>query len=168
MKNVNIFFFILTLNVGFSQIDSLTLDLLPSSYDSVVFSVWDVQTKETGMPLNIFDPINSEVDEYERELGRTSLSLKDSKSWIKKISKKSSYAQSRALIYHYNVVFELHKKGQIITTISISTMNKNIDIRNLQNDQFFRNSCSKRLKKALVSLLKKYSFMEYIDEFDLW
>ena len=143
----------------YSQVDSISNNLIPNHVDSIELSIWDVHTKEMS--------ISNHEEEYEKELERITLSDDNQKVLITNFLDFNSYDQTRALIYHYNLVFELYHKGVICTRIEISTMTGNIDIENKLENLYFRNNCSEQLNKVLRKLLGEMNLIKWFDEIDL-
>ncbi|MEP2278478.1 hypothetical protein, partial [Maribacter sp.] len=147
-------------SIVYSQIDSLYLDLIPNTQDSIQFSIWEVHNKEMSLP-------DQEEKEYEKELARETLSKKDQQLCITNLQNPKSYDKSRALPYHHNLVLSIYKEGIILTEIRISTMTGNIDIDSNLTENYFRSNCSEQMRKVLIILLKKYNFIELFDEVEL-
>lgn len=154
--------FIFLLNVApptFSQVDSISNELIPLSFDSLQLSVWDVHTKEMSLP--------GQEKEYEKELERITLSEDDQKILVANLLDPRSYDQTRALLYHYNLVFEIYSKRMISARIEISTMTGNVGIENKIEGGYFRNNCSEQFGIVLMNLLSNNDLMELFDELDL-
>ena len=77
----------------YAQVDSIRIDLIPISIDSIQLSIWEVHTKEGSMP--------DQEEEYEKELERVVLSDNDQQVLITKFRDPKSYDQTRALPYHF-------------------------------------------------------------------
>jgi hypothetical protein len=160
MKQTILLYIFFISSIGYSQVDSVNLDLLPNTLDSIQFSIWEVHNKEMSLP-------DQEENEYAKELERKTLSKKDQQLFITNLQNPKSYDGSRALPYHYNLVLFIYKDGIVSTEIRISTMTGNIDINSKLTEIYFKNSCSEQMEKVLVELLKKYNFFELFDEVDL-
>jgi len=157
-ETLSIFLLLLTLP-AFSQVDSISNELIPLSIDSVQLTVWDVHTKEMSLP--------GQEKEYERELERITLSDKDQILLVNNLLDPKSYDQTRALLNHYNLVFELYSKGVISARIEISTMTGNVDIENKLEEGYFRNNCSEQFGIVLINILTDNDLLELFDEFYL-
>lgn len=142
-----------------SQVDTVSNDLIPNETDSIRFSIWEVKTKEMSLP-------GQEI-EYEKELEQALLSHNDQETLIANLLKPESYDQTRAQLYHYNLIFDLYNDGAVSARIYISAMTGNIDIDNKLKEIYFRNNCSKQLGEFLMGLLDQYDFVKSFDEIDL-
>lgn len=160
MKQLILVYLFLLTSLTYSQIDSVKHNLIPNIVDSVDFSVWEVYTKEMSIQ-------GQEKQEYEKELARTSLSQEDQQLLIPTLRNSKSYDYTRALPYHYNLVFYTYYNGQISSEIRISTMTGNIDIDNRITGDYFMNNCSEELGQVLLELLDNNSFSKLFDEIDL-
>ena len=160
MKQAILLYLFLISSIGYSQVDSLNLDLIPNTLDSIQLSIWEVHNKEMSL-------LGQEEKKLEKELERATLSKKDQQLFITNLQNPKSYDQSRALPYHYNLVFFIYKEGIVSTEIRISTMTGNIDVDSKLTESSFRNNCSEQMGKVLVKLLKKYNFFDFFDEVDL-
>lgn len=159
MKKVIYILIILLPSLGYSQIDSLSVGILAKKIDSIQFSVWKMKTKEMSAVGNI--------EEYEVELKRITLSKKDTELLQTKLMNSQSYSDTRALIYHFNIAFDLFSNASIYNSIRISGINGNINIDNKQTGEKFRNGCSGELGEFLIELLYTYRFSNLIDTFDI-
>lgn len=143
----------------YSQVESINHQLIPNSVDSIQLSICEWNSKEMLIP--------SQDMKYETEIERVVLSDNDKEVLITKLRDPNSYDETRALPYHYNMVFDLFHKGTNTIRIEISTMTGNIDIENKLKDLHFRNNCSEQLNIVLMELLTKYDLKNLIDEIDL-
>ena len=145
---------------GIAQVDSLTPDLLPSNIDSIQFSIWQVYTKEMLPP-------GKEEETFEKELKRSTLTSKDQNIILNSLRSPDSYAYTRALQTHHNLVFHMYTEGKLSVEVQISSMTGNIDIDNKMTEAYFRNRCGQKFGKLLVHFLNHYHFIDLVDEYDL-
>ncbi|EWH13695.1 hypothetical protein KLA_07846 [Cellulophaga geojensis KL-A] len=160
MKQVLIVCLLLISSFCFSQANKLQKNLIPTKVDSIQFSIWHIQTKETSNP-------GTKVKEYKKELGYTVLDKKDQHTFIKKLQSPESYNSSRALLHHYNLVFLIYHNGKIVGKVHISSITGNIDVESVQNQNNYKTSVSKQMGKYLIGLLKKYKLLKLVDEVNL-
>ena len=146
--------------ISYSQTNPIS-NLLPSKeLDSIQFSIWNIQTKDMSSP-------NSKDKEYEKKLATVTLSNKDKDLLITNLLNPKSYNQKRALLYHYNLIFDLYKNDAISAIVKISTLTGNIAIDNKITGQYSKNNCTVQFGKVLLSLLKEYNFSDYLNTSDL-
>jgi len=151
---------ILTLpSIGYAQIDSISKNILSSTIDSIQCSIWNMHTKEMSMAGNI--------QEYEFEIKRVTLSKIDTELFITKLLDHQSYDNSRALTYHYNIVFEVFHDAQIKNKIILSGMTGNIDIENKITGEVLRNRCTSTLGTFLIQLMDTHSLTTLFNEYEL-
>ena len=158
MKQLFLLFILINPSLGYSQVNSVRKKLIPKAIDSIQFSIWKEQTKETS---NQNDRII-----YKRKIKEITLTNKDQKALLSSIQNKLSFDNTRALIQQYNLVFDLYKNGSISTKIRVSTLNGNINIDNLLNNIYFRNKCSNEFGNFLLELLNSYNFIDSFNEID--
>lgn len=152
------FFFALFLSfTGFSQNIAAIRALLPSSVDSVKFTVLNNTTKEMTLP--------GEEEVFE-VLGTATLTEKDSEKFFKNLSKKSSYTNERALLTHHNIVFNCYTHQNLSLKVEISTITGNIDLYGPGKEDTAYRKVSKRMAKYVTKLLKRYGFYELIGGFE--
>ncbi len=144
----------------FAQADSISLASIPDQMDSIQLSVWKVYTKEMSSP-------GEEAQDYEKEIKRVTLSESDQRLLTKALLDPQSYSHSRALRYHYNLVFNGYLSGEVSIEIHISTLTGNIDIENKATASYFKNSCSAELGKLIIAFLNQYNLISLFDEYDL-
>lgn len=130
-------------------------DILNTTTDSCSLSIHDVATLEMTKPFE---------EPFERELIRIKIEGEDWKTLIKKVAKKPSYQNERALLTHHNVTFELYRDGSIFATIQLSTLTGNIVIHSLNTPEAFYNSASRKFARFLVRTLKKYDLLGTIPD----
>lgn len=160
MKQILILCLLFISSVCFSQVGKPKQNLIPVAVDSVQFSIWNIQSKETSTP-------DTKVKEYKKELGCAILGKKDQHTFIKKLQSPESYNSSRALLHHYNLVFLIYHNGKIVGKARISSITGNIDVENIQNQNNYKSSVSKKMGKYLIRLLKKYKLLKLVDEVNL-
>lgn len=143
--------------LGAAQVDSLDVDLIPWGTDSIHLAVWEVYHKEGALP-------GQEEMEYELELYRVSLSQQDQELLLNRLKNPKSYDQTRALPYHYNLVFSIYKGMLLSGEVRISTLTGNIDIDNQLSGSSFKNNCSGEMGKVIIEFLEKYDLLQFFDE----
>jgi hypothetical protein len=137
--------------------DTTLLSSINLSSDSVILSVWNVQTKETSMP-------GDEPQEFSFELDRKRLSETDANLLIQLLKAGSSFDDSRALLYHHNLVFEFWQKGNKQTDVYISTLTGNIDLIDTWNKNTFQNNCSSKLNTLILEFLRSYAAIDLVSD----
>ncbi|AUC77279.1 hypothetical protein [Olleya sp. Bg11-27] len=160
MKQIIILFILLNTSLSYSQNETTSTKLFTKNIDSIQFSIWDIQTKEMST-------FSSEEKEYEKELGSVTLSNKDKDLLITNLLNPKSYNGKSALLYHYNLVFDLYKNDSISVTVKISTLTGNITIDNKVSGVYFRNNCTLQFGEVLIALLDYYNFSNYFNEVHL-
>ncbi|MCG8573867.1 MAG: hypothetical protein MI810_03190 [Flavobacteriales bacterium] len=160
LRSTSFFIFILFLTWSYkatTQVDSVTTKVLPGAFDSIQFSIWNVQFKEASL----------DGKEYMIELDRKLLVDGDDLSIANALINEPSYDYTRSMQNHFNLVFDFYLEGKIAAKVTISTMTGNVDISNKINKNYFRNNCSEKLNHLLIQLLEKYNFLHHLDEIDL-
>jgi hypothetical protein len=145
---------------AYSQLKSLNDFLILENVDSILFSIWEVQTKEMSSPGQI-------GEEYEKELARSILNKSDQELLLTHLKNPDSYDRSRALRHHYNLMFTIYKEGISSNKIFLSTLTGNIDVENKLGIIYFRNSCSEEFGKILIDFLTRYKYSGLFGELDL-
>lgn len=149
---------LITCQSSWLNAQSIVKNIIDTDPDSCYLSLHKVVTKEMVKPLE---------EPFEQELVKLKISNEDNKILLKKASKKSSYQDSRALLTHYNIVFSFYKDGTISSTIHLSTLTGNIEIRNLSTQEEFYNRVSNRFGHYLIKMFKKYKVYEMITPSDM-
>lgn len=139
---------------SWAQPQKISKKFLPNQADSCLLSIHKVVTKEMVPPHG--QPI-------EKQLKQLRVSDQDVKILSKKVGKKSSYQDSRALLTHYNVIFDFYKNGSSHGNITFSTITGNIEINNSINRQHFYGNVSKKFGHYLLSMFRTYDIVELID-----
>jgi hypothetical protein len=96
----------------------------------------------------------------EKPLIQLRIADQDLKGLVKKLGRKSSYQDSRALLTHYNVIFNLYKNGSLHGNITLSTITGNIEIQT--EKQAFYGNISKELGQYLLDVFHTYEVIERI------
>ncbi len=143
-----------------AQVDQLDEVSLPSQFDQAVLSVWEVHYQEMNMP-------GMEISDYELQIDKRVLSSSDAMDLLIQLQDSSSYRNSRALPYHFNLKLDFFWGDEQLLDIKISGLTGNIDIHETDSETYFQNSCSYQLGESLISLLESYKLMQHLDEFDL-
>ncbi len=159
MKRIIVTILFLSSTMLYSQLDSVFYYLPKAKIDSIQLSIWKVQTKETSSPSN--------PKEYQKQLKKVTLKLKDQQLFINTILDAQSYDNKVALLYHYNIFFEIYNKSMVTSEVKISTITGNVYISNKLNKKKKRDNCSKKGASKILFLLKSYKLLKYIDEFEL-
>lgn len=160
MKQIIILFILLNTSLSYSQNETTSTKLFTKNIDSIQFSIWDIQTKEMSTA-------SSEEKEYEKELGSVTLSNKDKDLLITNLLNPKSYNGKSALLYHYNLIFDLYKNDSISVIVKISTLTGNITIDNKASGVYYRNNCTLQFGEVLIALLNYYNFSNYFNEVHL-
>ena len=160
MKQTLILFILLNTSLSYSQNETTSTKLFTKNIDSIQFSIWDIQTKEMSTA-------SSEEKEYEKELGSVTLSNKDKDLLITNLLNPKSYNGKSALLYHYNLIFDLYKNDSISVIVKISTLTGNITIDNKASGVYYRNNCTLQFGEVLIALLNYYNFSNYFNEVHL-
>ncbi len=142
-----------------AQVDTMHAAILSVQFDHAEMALWEMHTKEMSTP-------GMELNEYEREVKRNTLTRAEANRLMKLLVKPGSYDQTRALLYHYNLVIEFINDSTAVR-VMVSTITGNIDIENKVNGKYFRNNTKGKLNKRLLHLMRKYQLIELLDEFDL-
>lgn len=139
------------------HLDSIALSSINLSADSIILSVWNIQTKEMSMP-------GDEPEEFSFELDRKRLSETDANSLIRQLKNQSSFDNSRALLYHYNLVFEFWQEGKELTDVYVSTLTGNIDLAETRSESAFENNCSPELSTLILEFLRLYAVIDLVGD----
>ena len=149
MKPITLIFFLIFSSALIAQADTTT-NYQTDGIDSIHFSIWEVKSKETS---SIGDTIESEV---QKELKRVNLTPEDQAILIKTLSDLRSYDQTRALLYHFSIMFEIYRNGNVSSEIKISTLTGNIDLNSKHSNNNLRKHCGIPLNKMIVMFLLQY------------
>lgn len=136
---------------------SIARDIQKIDPDSCLITVSKVVSKEM---------ITTSQAPIERELAIAKLATDDMEVLLKKLSKKSSYQDSRALLTHSNVALRFYKGDTVCSSLNISTFTGNIEIYNPATEEQFYSNVSHKLSCYLIVFFKKLEVWEVIEPFD--
>lgn len=139
------------------HLDSIPLSSFNLYADSVILSIWNIQTKEMSIP-------GDEPEEFSIQLDRKRLSGTDGNSLIRQLKKQSSFDNTRALLYHYNLVFEFWLDGSEVTDVYVSTLTGNIDLVDTRSESAFENNCSPELSALILEFLRRYAVIDLLGD----
>ena len=154
---INVAFFTFLSLKSLAQTDTIPLQDISFSADSIVLAVWQIQTKEMSSS-------EDDATEFSIQLQREFLDLPDSKKLNTLLTQSASFDFTRALLYHYNLVFEFWQNGSVVTEVYVSTLTGNIDIVDVQTETAFENNCGSNLNSFLLELLHKHSLIDLVGD----
>ncbi len=148
----------ITSSFSFGQHKILKSKAVPQKADSCHLTVYHVVTKEMS---------KSPKDIREEKLKQISLSYPDMTTLEKKLSKKPSYTNSRALLTHHNLVFEFYKDGKLNSRVYVSTLTGNINIENFATKAKLHKKISPTFGAYLLWLLDRNKVLKLIPQTNL-
>ncbi len=150
------FLLLLLCNQSFAFNNSIKIS---KNTDSVLVYTTLARTKEMLAPGQ---------EEFSKKLGSKSLNSKQLKLFVKKMNKKSSYAEERALLNHDNLLFKTYTKKILKLEIRISTLTGNISIENKESKKTRYSKMSKKFREYLKELLTQLQLLEAIERSEDW
>lgn len=151
--------FLICISIVPSIVHGQQLNLKTLDADSCHVALFHVVTKEMS---------RSEDEVHERELKRVSLSNSEMGTFIKRLRRKSSYQDGRALLTHHNFVVDFFKDGEVSFKAYISTMTGNINVvESITYQKGFYSRVSDKFSQYLMKFLADHEMLSFFDEIDL-
>jgi hypothetical protein len=155
MKSFGSFLILLFISIVANAQGTPKSEFIPTHVDSIRLNVELNRGKELLLPGN-------ETETHEL-LGSSLLLVKDAKKFIKRIGKKSSYVNGRALLTHHSLVFICYAGENVALSVEISTLTRNINLYNASSESF-HGKISKKMGNYLVKLLVRLNLYTPLQE----
>lgn len=120
----------------------------PSTVDSVLLVVEQNVTQEMTFEGQA---------EIHQEIGRNILNSKDQEHLLKKLKQPIAYELGYALLDHSNIFYTIYFSKSATIRIAISTLTRNVLIRN-QKEESFKGKISRKFGKYLLKTMIRFDF----------